>query len=273
MGAGLGGQGSAVIGVAGQAGIDIIDCGVGAVLGVELKALMLADKAADLTVRVIQIAKGQGAGLAGIDAGRGSLAVQAGFEAFGQSGIDALQAEIALFGSAHLVGVELAAFLFKLGLAVAGEVAGVLVFGQEGAVLVRAGDDAVAAADALVLVHLDDTVRAFDSRLSGADLHTGGLLTLIAAHGHGGDIGAVGGLHLPGNQAGPGDVQRQEMLNAAGCHTGVTTGAFGYIDYHSPSHFLFHLLSSQNNLMLIKNIIYINTTVDMIFTCIVQCCK
>jgi len=75
--------------------------------------------------------------------------------------------KIAFFGGANSMRVELLSLLFKAGFGIAGEITGVLVFGQEGAVLVRTGDDAITAAYAFVLIYHHDTVRSFGGSLAG----------------------------------------------------------------------------------------------------------
>jgi hypothetical protein len=84
------------------------------------------------------------------------------------------------------VRIELFAFLLEISLAVTREIAGVSVFGKEGTILIRTGDDAIAATHAFVLVYLYDTIRPFGGRLGRADLHTGGLFALITTDRYGG---------------------------------------------------------------------------------------
>ena len=82
-------------------------------------------------------------------AGRG-FPVDARLQALLQARVDALHAEVALLGGADPVRIELLALLLERGLGMAGEVARVPLPREVGAVLVRAGDDAVPAAEALV---------------------------------------------------------------------------------------------------------------------------
>jgi hypothetical protein len=60
------------------------------------------------------------------------------------------------------------------------EVAGVFILGKESAVLVRADDHAVAAADADIVVHINNAVRPFLGGFGRADLDARGFLALIA---------------------------------------------------------------------------------------------
>ena len=117
-----------------------------------------------------------------------------------------------------------------------GEVVGVSLLGEVRAVLIRARDDAVPAAKALVGIDGDDAVLTLVRGLGRAGVHTGGLFALVAPDRIGGhvDVGAVVGLE--GDQSRPGHAQRQEMLDPTRRYACVAPCAFCEVDHHSPSH-------------------------------------
>jgi len=215
--------------------IDVIDRGLGAVLRVKLKGVLLPDEFRYFGIGIIEVAEGQRPGLAGIDTGGGSFAVFTGDEALGHAGVDPLHAEIALLRCPGDMGIELAAGLFEARALMAGEKAGVFITGEEGAVLIGADDDAVAAADAFVVIDVDDAVGAFLGGFSGANLNAGGFFALVAADGEGGEF-LPGDIGFISDKARPGHAEGEEMLNTAGGNAGVTASAFCEVDDHAPSH-------------------------------------
>ena len=82
----------------------------------------------------------------------------------------------------------------------AGEVAGVALAGEVGAVLVGTGDDAVPAAEALVGVDGDDAVFALVRGLGRADVDAGRLFALVAADRIGGHVDVDAVVDLEGDQ-------------------------------------------------------------------------
>jgi hypothetical protein len=226
----------AVGGRASEPVVDVVDRRVGAVLGAQLQAVVLAQQDGNVAVRVVEVAEGESTRLTGVDAGRRGVAVDAGPQPSGRAVVDALGAEVALLGGPHLVRVELLALLLERGLLVAGEVAGVLVFGEEGAVLVRAGDDTVAAADTLVRVDGDDAVFALMRGLGGAGVRAGCVSALVAAHRVRAHVDAAAFVHFVGYELHPGHVERQEVLDPARRDAGMAPHALRQVDDHSPSH-------------------------------------
>ena len=167
----------------------------------KLKAIFLLDQFGYFAVRVIQVAEGQSPGLAGIDAGRSGLTVYARFQPFGQSGIDSFHAEIAFFGGAGDMRIKLPAGFLKTGPLMPGEVAGIFIFGEEGAVLVGAGDDAVAAADTFIIIYIDDAVLPFLGGFGRTDIDAGGFFALVAADRDSVVSSSSGYVGFPGDQA------------------------------------------------------------------------
>jgi len=131
--------------------------------------------------------------------------------------------------------IELAAGLLEARALVAGEKAGVFIAGEEGAVLVGTDDHTVAAADAFIVIDVDNAVGAFLGGLGGADLNTGGFLALVAADGESSEL-LPGDIGFVSDKARPVHAQGEEMLDTAGGDAGVTAGAFCQVDDHAPSH-------------------------------------
>jgi hypothetical protein len=149
---------------------------------VKLKAAILPYQPGHLAVRVIKVTESQRPCWAGVDAGWGSLAVYARLQSLGQTGIDPLHAEVAFLRGTKRVGIEYFTGFFKVGLDSTREKSLVLVFREESAVLVRAGDNAVAAADALVLVNIDNPVITPLGSPGRAYLNAGSVMALVASH-------------------------------------------------------------------------------------------
>ena len=112
---------------------------------------------------------------------------------------------------------------------------------HEGARLERARHHAVAAADAGVLVHQHDAVRALERGAGGADVDAGRVRAVLAHQRQGADPAgrAITQRHLVDPSGiGRGSVHRLEsVLVVAGAHAGVAVaGALGGIDEHPVAH-------------------------------------
>ena len=148
----------------------------------KLKSTPLAYQPGHGTIWVIQVAEGQRSGRAGIHAGGSSFTVDSRPQTLSQTGINPLHAEIALLRRSYLMGIQFFTRLFKVGLTFAGEKAFVLVPGEKCPVLIGAGDNAVSAADALVLVNPDYPVGTLLGGPGGTYLDTGRFLALVASY-------------------------------------------------------------------------------------------
>src|ERR1700690_502217 len=179
----------------------------------------------DFAGRIVQVAKQDGLmafRLAGFGAGGG---VVAGIDLVDTKGTR-LHATLAAGGVGHLGVMQ--------------------VFMHQRAGLVGAGHHAVAAGDANMPVHQDNSIGALERRTSRAHVHTGRLLAVLA---HQGQIvflpGAlVGELHLADPlrilRAG---FQGPAILGAARGHTGIATGsALGRVDEQAPAVLAGHTL-------------------------------
>src|SRR5262249_31055356 len=125
------------------------------------------------------IAEMQSVGDAGIDAGRRGTRVEAGREAVGQSEIDAIRAKCAFLGD------TVAARIFALDLVLhysraVGEVRSLDLEPR----LIGAGDIAIGAADADVIVDGDDAVGTPARRGRRAHMHAWRIVAVLTADGH-----------------------------------------------------------------------------------------
>jgi len=154
----------------------------------KLESVPSANKSVDLAVGVLQIAEGQSPGLAGVDTGWRGLTVDTCSIALGHSCINSFQAKIALFGGTCNMRIELFSCFLEASLFEAREITGVFVLGEKSAVLIGAGQNTVAAADALGIVHVYYAIIPLDRGLCGTDIDAGGLLALVATDRHSGKL-------------------------------------------------------------------------------------
>src|SRR3990172_328723 len=100
---------------------------------------------------------------------------------------------------------------------------------------VRAGGEAVAAADALVVVDLHDPVRTLVSRLDGTDGYAGRVVALHAGAGSEAprDVGIFAELLVQHRSIN--DARRKLIFRDAGDGAGRTADALAEIDHHRPS--------------------------------------
>jgi hypothetical protein len=115
------------------------------------------------------------------------------------------------------------------------EVAGVFILGEKSAVLVRAGNYAVPAADANIIIHIDNAVRPFLGGFGRANFHAWCVLALIAADRKRSEF-LAGHISFPGYQTRPVHPQRKKVFNPASGDAGVAASALCQIYHHTPSH-------------------------------------
>jgi hypothetical protein len=158
---------------------------VGVVLWMKLETIVFVDKPAYLAVRVINVSEGEGAGRAGINAGRRGVTISTGYQSFLHPIVNTFHTKITFLGGSHLVRVLLFTGFLEVGMNPAGEKPAVFVSGDESAVLVGAGDDAVTAADALILIDHNDAIIPAVGRPGRANVNTRCVPAVVAANGVG----------------------------------------------------------------------------------------
>jgi hypothetical protein len=134
------------------------------------------------------------------------------------------------------VRIELFTLFLEAGTGISGEIARVAIFRKKDPVLIGTGDNTVTAAHAFVLVHPNNAVFPLFSSTGGTDLNAGRILAVITADRIGSYLDAPAAIHLPGNKPGPGNMEGQKVLYAAGRHASMAANALGKIYYHPPSH-------------------------------------
>ena len=140
--------------------------------------LLLAQQLRDVAVRVVDIAKVQRIGNAGIDAGRRRQRFEPRRQAVGKAEVDAVRAERAFLRHAEARGV------FALDLVLHRRAVGEMRAVDEESGLVRTGDLAIGAANTEIVVDGDDAVGALACRRGRTDRHAGRIGAMLAADRH-----------------------------------------------------------------------------------------
>ena len=210
-------------------GIEILDLGIGAELGVKLEMRIVAHQHRDIALRVFEIAELDRLRDAGGRARRRRFRIDARRQAAREPGVDAVLAEGAFLRHAQTLFVLHR--LLLLGLAA---VIPELVVG-DGARLIRAGDRAVCAADANVVVLHHQAVGALRGGACRTHRHAGRFGAMLAA----GDeeqtlhVRECAGLDV--NDAAPLYAGQRVVGMLAGDGAGLATDAAVDVDHHSPA--------------------------------------
>ncbi len=136
---------------------------------------VLAQQFRDVAVGIVEIAEVQRVGDAGIDAGRRCPRIDAGSNAQANAVIDAVDAKRAFLRDAETVRILASRFAAQLHRAV-GKARRIDLEAR----LIRAGDHAIRAADAQLVVDSDDSVRPLPGRGRGTHLHARRLIEVLA---------------------------------------------------------------------------------------------
>ena len=214
----------------GRGGIEIFDLRIGAEFLVHLKRRVVAHELRDVAVRVVVIAEGDRRRDAGGRAGRGRVGIEAGRQAGSEPAVHPVHAEGAFLGDADPAVVEHGLFLARdLTVVVA------LEFVGDGAGLVGAGDRAIAAADAHIVVHRHQPVFALAGRAGRADRDAGRLGAMLAAGDEelALDVGVFALLDI--DHPPPLDVGQRVVPVLAGDRAGLAADAAVDVDRHAPA--------------------------------------
>jgi hypothetical protein len=101
------------------------------------------------------------------------------------------------------MGIKLLTSLLEACSLISRKISGILIFRKESTILVRAGDNTIAAADADIVIYVDNPIRTLFSSFSGADINTRRFFTLITSDGYCRQLLSQN-ISLPGNQSRPG---------------------------------------------------------------------
>ena len=160
--------------------VKIVEARPGTDLLVHPEMFMLLQERRDVAQGIVEIAKMQRVGDAGIGAGRRRTRVDAGGQIVLQPEIDPVGAEGALLRNTEPRQILALGLVLHLPAFAIGEVGSLNLEPR----LVGTGDVAIGAADADVVVDGDDAVRSLARRRRGADMHAGRVLAVLAADRH-----------------------------------------------------------------------------------------
>ena len=145
----------------------------------ELESILLSYLPGNLAVRGVKVTKDPCLGGTANHAGGGGITVGPRIQSIFNAGINPLDTKIALHYRARFQRIQLSADNFILGEALAREVL-LLVVSVISPLLVRTGNQTIAASHALVVVNDNDTIISPGSGACRADFNAGGFGAVIA---------------------------------------------------------------------------------------------
>ena len=188
---------------------------------------VVRQQAVDLRVRIVQVAEGARPHRTRHHAGRGHVRIQPGHQPACQAAIDALVAEGAFLHHPTRPAFYLRRAPFWHRRVVSAEL---LPVERPGAV--RAGHFTVAAADAALVIHHHNPIRAFIGGFDRTYPDARGIVAMLARPRQ---IDQLAFDDLSRNHPGPLNLGRHIVMRLAGQRAVPAAGAFGLIDHHRPT--------------------------------------